>query len=71
MVHRKMTGASMYAQVTALRGEVGATSLEARVMESRIKYIKYRLHGGQNSLLDRMAAKYLDLKNSKWSQISR
>lgn len=37
----QIVGAPYYAQVTALRGGVGVSTIEARIMEGRMKYMQY------------------------------
>jgi len=70
IAYRSMLGAPKYAPVTTLRGEIGSSSMEARIMETRIKYIKYTIEQGENSLLGRISEEYINKRNSKWSKAS-
>ena len=62
-----MLGAPKYAPVTTLRGEIGSSAMESRIMETRIKYIKYAVEQGENSLLARITDEFMYKKKSKWS----
>ena len=44
-VYRHLLGIIGYATVTALRGEIGASLMESRIMETQMLYIKDRLTG--------------------------
>ncbi len=64
-VYRKILGAPTYAQGTALRGEIGASSVRNRIREGQWKYLRYILVEG-NDLLRRIGEELLESRQSKW-----
>ena len=68
-VTRKILRAPSYAQQAALRGEVGISSMKARIMEGQLKYLQYAMKGqGQGKeLLSRVVEEMRASKNkNKW-----
>ena len=66
-VYRYMLGAPRYAQIVTLRGEVGASSMEARIMEGVIKYLLYVQGQNSNDLLRRITEEKLNNKKDSWT----
>ena len=52
-MYRTILGAPTYTQRTTLRGEIGAASMKARILESQWKYLNYCMNEG-NYLLRRI-----------------
>lgn len=66
-VYRQILGAPTYAQVSALRGEVGASSMEARIMEGKIKLLKHTMQK-EDSLLGRITTEMKAIRSAKWTK---
>jgi len=66
-VYRQILGAPSYAQVSALRGEIGASSMTSRIMEGKIKLLKHTL-SREGSLLRKVTTERKAIKASKWSK---
>ena len=64
-VYRQIMGAPRYTQETALRGEIGASSMQARIMITRIIYYQYILKGKSNDLLKRIGEE-MKAGGDKW-----
>ena len=64
-VYRQILGAPTYTQETALRGEVGSSSVEGRVMTSRLGYYQYLLQERGNGLITRMIEE-MKTRGDKW-----
>ena len=66
-VGRKIMGAPSYTQETALRGEIGISSMKSRIMEGQLKYLQHILRGESNRLLERVVEEMRnDKKKNKW-----
>ena len=63
-IYRKLLRAPKYTPIAAMRGEVGASTMEARVAKSKINYYK-SLRSGRNELLTKMVDKLQEM-NTKW-----
>jgi hypothetical protein len=67
-VYRQILGAPLYTPQTTLRGEIGATSMEARIMKSTLKYLKY-LEERDDTMLSKMSLTMRGMHNkSKWTK---
>ena len=66
-VCRKILGAPSYSQTSALKGEVGISSMKARIMEGQLKYLQYILRGEGNDLIEKVVGEMRDQrKRNKW-----
>ena len=66
-VSRKILNAPNYGQESALRGEIGMSSMRGRIMEGQLKYLQYILRGESNKLLERVIEEMrMEKKKSKW-----
>ena len=68
-VYRHILGAPSYAPVCTLRGEVGASSMKARIIKGRIMYLK-SIYDRNNNLLKEIASE-MEEKDSKWMKITQ
>ena len=66
-VYRQILNAPCYAQKSALRGEIGASSMKARIMEGKIKLLQYTKSQGDESLLGRITMEMKSMKKCKWT----
>ena len=66
-VYRHILGAPRYAQIPTLRGEIGASSMMARIMEGYVKYLKYLIGIDSNDLLRRITEERLNNKEDQWT----
>lgn len=66
VVYRKILGAPNYAQVATLRGEIGSSSVERRIAEGQINYLKYTLKEGGNDLVKRTMEETISQDKAKW-----
>ena len=66
-VYRHILGAPSYAQVSALRGEIGASSMTARIMEGKIKLLKHTMKN-EESLLGKITTEMKALPSAKWTR---
>ena len=64
-VYRTILGSPTYTQRTTLRGEIGAASMKARILESQWKYLNYCMNEG-NDLLRRIVEVTRDEKKNRW-----
>ena len=67
--YRTILGLPMYTAEEFLRGEVGASTMEARDMKNKINYLKYALYETKNNLLKNII-KIEIRNNSKWYKIT-
>lgn len=65
-VGRQILGAERYSQEAAIRGEIGISSMKARIMEGQIKYLQYILRGEGNELLERIVEEMKEKKRNRW-----
>lgn len=65
-VYRKILGAPKYAANSTLRGEIGASKMKSRVIESRLQYIR-SIGERENELLKRVLEDQLD-KTGLWTR---
>ena len=66
-VYRQILGAPAYSQVSALRGEIGASSMTSRIMEGKIKLLKHTMTS-EDSLLGRVTTEMKGLPKAKWTK---
>ena len=66
-VYRQILGAPSYSQVSALRGEIGASSMTSRIMEGKIKLLKHTM-ASEESLLGRITTEMKGLTKAKWTK---
>ena len=64
-VYRQILGAPRYAPNATLRGEIGASSMRKRIIESRLKYMK-SIETGRNPLLEDIL--YTIKRYGKWQK---
>ncbi len=57
----QILGAPSYAQEEALRGEIGASSMKARIREGQWKFVRYAMEG-RNDLLRRVVEEMMGNK---------
>lgn len=65
-VFRQILGAPKYAQEATLRGEVGASKMETRILTGQIEYLQYILKDDGNSLVRRIGQEMIAEKKDKW-----
>ena len=65
-VGRQILGAARYTQEAAIRGEIGISSMKARIMEGQLKYLQYVLRGEGNELIGRVVDEMRERGKSKW-----
>ena len=66
-VGRKILGAPSYSQGAALRGEIGISSMKARIMGGQLRYLQYILRGEGNELLERVVEEMrASHKKNRW-----
>ena len=66
--YRTILGLPVYTAEEFLRGEVGASSIEARDMKNKLNYYKYAAQETGNRILKQVAEKEF-LHDSKWFKI--
>ena len=66
-VWRKILGAPSYASVAALRGEIGTSTMLARDMKGKLKFVKHLLEG-KNELAKQALENNLERKTDEWSK---
>lgn len=69
-VYRHILGAPGYAASATLRGEVGASSMKARIIKERIMYVK-GITEGRNDLLKEVLRKMMENNESKWMKTTK
>lgn len=65
-VYRQMLGAPKYAQVTTLRGEVGATSMTARIMQGHLQYLQSSMEEDGNGIVQKIIQVMREEKRDSW-----
>ncbi len=70
-VYRQILGAPSYAQIATLRGEIGSSSMERRIMEGKIMYYKSIIESVEerdprNELLKKIVEDMIHTKRYKW-----
>ena len=65
-VGRQILGAARYTQETAIRGEIGTSSMKARIMEGQLNYLQYILRGEGNELISSIVEEMRVANKSKW-----
>lgn len=69
-VYRQILGAPKYAPISTLRGEIGASSMEARIMKGRMLLLKSILVG-KNDLLKETVKDLNISRVSEWAETNR
>ncbi len=64
-MYRQILGAPGYGQGEALRGEIGASSMKARIREEQRKFLRYAKEG-RNDLLRRVIEEMMKTKKIRW-----
>ena len=65
-VYRMILRASNYTQTAALRGEIGATSMKARILKGQWKYFNYCVKEESNDLLRRKMEVTKEQNTNRW-----
>ena len=63
-------GARRYTAEEGIRGEMGASLFETRLMKSRLTYIQSTLKGGRNELVEKMMKNTITCRAEAWSLYS-
>ena len=66
-VYRTLTGAMRCTPITILRGEVGASAMKSRIMETKLKLVKSMMECG-NDLVRRVVWEVWGDRNSTWNK---
>lgn len=69
-VLRMIVGARKYTAEEGVRGEVGASLFETRVMKSRLIYIQSILKGERNELVEKIMRSTIECRADTWSRDS-
>ena len=67
-VHRKILGAQRFAPIVTLRGEVGASLMESRIMREKVTYLAYATNS-PNEILKRVIQELRDGRFKWYTQI--
>lgn len=70
-VYRVILGAPSYAQLPTLRGEIGSSTMENRIRENQLNYLKYVEENERNGLLRRIIEEKFKDKKDYWIQTTR
>lgn len=65
-VYRQLLSAPKYAQIPALRGEVGATSMTARIMQGHLQYLKNSMKEEGNGIVREIIQVIREEKTDCW-----
>ncbi len=65
-VYRQILAAARYAQIAALRGEIGAMSMKNRIIEGQWKYLSYILRNDENVLWKEIGEITLEQGTNRW-----
>lgn len=65
-VYSAILGAPCYAQVPALRGDIGSSAMETRIRQNQLNYLKYVEDHERNELVKRIVVEKALMKKDYW-----
>lgn len=69
-VYRNILGASKYAPICTLRGEIGASLMKTRIINGRFQYLK-SIEEGENQLLKEIVGEMFEDDRNKWMKVTK
>lgn len=69
-VYRTILGARRYTAEEGIRGEVGASLFETRLMKNRLAYIQSIIKGGRNELVEKIMKNTIRCRADAWATYS-